>query len=136
MSDPRHFSKATMREAYIRANGNCEACTAPLRPGHTHYDHIIPWAISRDSTAKNAAVLYTTCHRNKTSILDIPIIAKMKRVADSYVGIRKIASRPFPAGRNSGFKRTMRGGIVARMNLAQKLRQLAAVKARREGATP
>ncbi len=128
MTDPRHFSKATMREAYIRANGNCKACTAPLRPGHTHYDHIIPWAISRDSTAKNAAVLCTTCHRNKTSILDIPIIAKMKRVADSYVGIRKIASRPFPAGRNSGFKRTMRGGIVARMNLAQKLRQMGLVK--------
>lgn len=128
MTDPRHFSKPVMREAYIRANGNCEACTVPLRSGHTHYDHIIPWEISRDSSAKNAAVLCTTCHRDKTSLLDIPIIAKLKRVADSYVGIRKIASRPFPAGRNSGFKRTMRGGIVARMNLAQKLRQMGLVK--------
>ncbi len=54
----------------------------------------------------------------KTSLLDIPIIAKMKRIADSYIGIRKIASRPFPAGRNSGFKRTMRGEIVARGSFA------------------
>lgn len=128
MTDLRHFSKATMREAYVRANGNCEACTAPLRPGHTHYDHIIPWAISRDSSARNAAVLCTTCHRDKTSLLDIPIIAKMKRVADSYVGIRKIASRPMPWGRNSGFKKTMRGQVVAKMNLGQKLRQMGLVK--------
>ncbi len=40
MTDPRRFSKPVMREAYIRANGNCEACTVgpagqkpPLRPG-------------------------------------------------------------------------------------------------------
>lgn len=128
MPDPRRFSKPTMREAYIRANGNCEACTAPLRPGRIHYDHIIPWAISRDSSARNCSVLCNTCHRNKTSLLDIPIIAKLKRVADSYVGIRKIASRPMPWGRNSGFKKTMRGEIVARMNLGQTLKKMGLVR--------
>lgn len=128
MTDPRHFSKATMREAYARCKGHCEACTAELRPGHIHYDHTIPWALIADSSARNCSVLCVTCHRNKSSIVDIPIIAKMKRIADSYVGIRKIASRPMPWGRNSGFKKTMRGEIVARVNMGQKLRQMGLVK--------
>ncbi len=128
MTDPRRFSKATMREAYDRAEGCCEVCTAALTPGNTFYDHVIPWTISRDSSLSNAAVLCKTCHDFKTAVMDIPRIAKGVRLADRHVGIRPIASRPMPGGRNSGLKKTMRGEVVARFNLSQMLRQMGLVK--------
>lgn len=128
MTDPRHFSKDIQRQAYARANGSCEACSAQLSAGNTQYDHRIPWETGRDSSLSNCQCLCKTCHSFKTHIIDIPRIAKGLRIADRHVGIRKLSSRPMPAGRNSGFKRTMRGEIVGRMNMAQMLRQMGLVK--------
>ena len=128
MTDPRHFSKEVQRQAYARANGSCEACSAQLSAGNTQYDHRIPWATSRDSSLSNCQVLCKTCHSIKSAIIDIPRIAKGVRIADRHVGIRKLSSRPMPAGRNTGFKLTMGRQLVARFNLAQKLRQMGLVK--------
>jgi len=128
MSDLRQSSKDTKRQAYARSGGNCEACSAQLSPGNTQYDHRIPWETSRDSSLSNISVLCKTCHDFKTAIIDIPRIAKGVRLADRLVGIRPIPSRPFPAGRNSGFKKTMRGQVVARMNMAQMMRMMGLVK--------
>jgi len=128
MNDPRHFSKDVQRQAYARAAGYCEACSAQLSAGNTFYDHRIPWATSRDSSLANAQCLCKTCHDFKTAIIDIPNIAKGTRLADRFAGVRSISSRPMPAGRNSGFKRTMRGQVVARFNMAQMLRQMGLVR--------
>ncbi len=128
MSDSRHFSKDTKRQAYARSGGNCDACSAQLSPGNTQYDHRLPWETSRDSSLANCQTLCRTCHDFKTAIVDIPRIAKSARIADRHVGIRPIPSRPFPAGRNSGFKKTMRGQVVARMNMAQMMRMMGLVK--------
>jgi hypothetical protein len=128
MSDPRRFTPSTKRTAYARAAGCCEACTAPLSPGNVFYDHRIPWATGEDSSLANCQCLCKTCHDFKTAIIDIPTIAKGVRIADRHVGIRPIASRPMPGGRNSGFKKTMRGEVVARFNLGQMLRQMGLVR--------
>ncbi len=127
MTDPRRFSKAAMREAYKRANGRC-ACTVPLTSGNVIYDHRIPWEISHDSSVDNCEPKCRACDTRKTYDIDIPTIAKIKRIADNHIAARTLASRPMPGGRNSGFKRTMRGQVVARMNLGQKLRQMGLVK--------
>lgn len=128
MTDPRRFSKDVMRQAYARANGCCEACTASLSSGNTQYDHRIPWATSQDSSLSNCQCLCKICHSFKSSIIDIPRIAKGVRLADRHVGIQSLPSQPMPCGKNSGFKKTMRGKVVGRMNLGQMLRQMGLVR--------
>lgn len=124
----REFSKSDKREGFRRSAGHCEACTAKLSPGNIEYDHIIPYAISRDSGLSNMMVLCRNCHGNKSYAIFIPLIAKLKRIADSHVSIRRFSSRPMPAGRSSGFKKTMRNGVVSRFNMGQMLRKMGLVK--------
>jgi 5-methylcytosine-specific restriction enzyme A len=128
VTNPRHFSKEVQRQSYARANGSCEACSAQLSAGNIQYDHRIPWATGRDSSLSNCQILCKTCHSFKSAIIDAPRIAKGVRIADRHVGIRKLSSRPMPASRNSGFKKTMRGQLISRMNLGQMLRQMGLVK--------
>jgi 5-methylcytosine-specific restriction protein A len=87
----REFSKQVKRDAFMRANGCCEAknCGARLSVGKFHYDHEIPDALGGEPTLENCVVLCIACHREKTSRNDIPAIAKTKRIRDRNIGIRK-----------------------------------------------
>lgn len=127
MTDRRTFSTAVKRMAFDRCGGRC-ICTAKLGPGNVEYHHINEWAISGDSSVDNCRPLCRTCHRAITSNTSIPIVAKVKRMADTHINAKSISSRPMPCGRNTGFKRTMRGKVVGRMNLGQMLRQMGLVK--------
>lgn len=88
------FTTKTKRLANERAGGRCEwteggfRCEAILLPGNVHFDHVIPFAISRDSSLENAQALCKAHHAIKTATIDIPTIAKVVRVADKHIGIR------------------------------------------------
>lgn len=94
------FTKKTMREAYERAEGLCEG----IRPDgerccflvdrRKHFDHIIPAALGGDNSLQNCAVLCVPCHDAKTQKIDVPMIAKAKRISDKHRGI-KLRSRGF-----------------------------------------
>jgi hypothetical protein len=127
MSDRRHFSPAVKRAAFERCNGRC-TCTAKLSAGNVEYHHIIEWAISRDSSLDNCRPLCKTCHRALSASVSIPLVAKIKRMADAHINARSPSSRPMPCGRNTGFKKTMRGKVVARFNMGQMLRQMGLVR--------
>lgn len=127
MPDRRNFSTAVKRAAFERCGGRCR-CTARLGPGNVEYHHIIEWAISGDSSLDNCLPLCRACHRQTTDEYSIPIVAKIKRMADAHINARSISSRPMPCGRNSGFKRTMRGKVVGRFNMGQMLRQMGLVR--------
>lgn len=91
----QEFSAATKREMYARSGGICEchripgmvACGRPLGPGDTFYEHVIQCALGGDNSLANGAVLTKTCWRLKTAKQDLPVIAKVKRVADAHRGI-------------------------------------------------
>src|SRR6266852_9565439 len=93
MTDPRHFSAATKRAAFARSHGRCEnsACRSPFPAGGggIEYDHIINWHLSRDSSLDNCQCLCTPCHLKKTAGYDIPTIAKVTRIADGRIGIKR-----------------------------------------------
>jgi 5-methylcytosine-specific restriction endonuclease McrA len=102
------FSKQTKREAWLRCKRNgipyCEGvCQQPLEGRRPQYDHIIAAELGGSNELDNAQVLCPKCHRIKTSMEDMPAIAKSNRVRDKHAGIhrsrRKIPSRPFPPGR-------------------------------------
>lgn len=100
------FSPRVKREAAKRADGKCEGCGLPRRSGEAHYDHINPEYFSKDATLENCQVLCWPCHRDKTGKVDVPAIAKSKRIWDRENGIRpnrrKIASHVDPWGK--GYK--------------------------------
>ena len=108
----REFSKAVMRDAFMRCNGACEGCGARLSAGKFHYDHIIPDALGGDPVLDNCQVLCKPCHADKTGKQDIPAIAKTKRIRDRERGIRR-PSR-FTGARTSRWKKKMDGSVVQR----------------------
>lgn len=87
----REFTKQVRRDAFLRADGCCEGenCGARLTIGKYHYDHNIPDALGGEPTLENCVVLCISCHRDKTSSRDVPVIAKTKRIQDRQRGIRK-----------------------------------------------
>lgn len=112
----RAFPKEVERAAFFRARGRCEGCAAKLASGDIHYDHIIPWAMSQDSSLANCQVLCNPCHRDKTANRDLPAIAKAKRQADFHQGITGPGQgrSPMACGRLSRLKKTFRRGVVPR----------------------
>lgn len=85
------FSSKTRAEAFLRCNGKCEACKAALKLGEGEYDHVIPYAISEDSTLANCQVLCVPCHRGagaKTA-QDQKDISKAKRREADHFGTKK-----------------------------------------------
>jgi 5-methylcytosine-specific restriction enzyme A len=100
----REFSVKTKMLATARSHGHCEGCTAPLVPGHRHYDHIVPDQLGGEPTLENCQVLCTACHSVKTAKQDIPAIAKAKRREVSHLGAKAPSRNPMPGGKNTPWK--------------------------------
>ena len=104
----KEFSRKTRDEAHVRSEGLCEGllsdgarCNANLKHKPYHFDHIIPDAIGGDNSLINCQVLCVSCHNEKTRKIDVPIIAKSKRIADKHNGI----ATPRARLRSQGFRK-------------------------------
>ena len=116
----REFPKAVLRAALARAAGRCEAlltdgsrCPCALQVGRFQYDHIVPAALTADASLQNCQVLCRPCHAAKT-VVDVGLIARVRRVGDRHAGIADPHRRSFPGGKASPFKRLIGGGVVRR----------------------
>lgn len=92
----REFSKQVKRDAFMRANGQCEGklaggsrCGSRLEANKFHYDHELPDALGGEPELWNCQVLCVACHKTKTGKQDMPRIAKVKRIQDREKGIRR-----------------------------------------------
>ncbi len=113
------FTRATKREALARAGGQCERIDAGERcprRDKLHYDHIIPDALGGSNKIDNCSVLCDAHHREKTSRLDVPRIAKTKRQAKYHSTGRSRARRgpPIPGSKDTKWKRKINGKTVRR----------------------
>lgn len=116
----QEFSKETKRAALRRSKGKCEAkgatygfprgvrCNANLGYG-VEYDHF-PVRASDGGSAEldNCAAVCIKCHRWKTSKVDMPQIAKAKRLFDKKWNLREV-DRPMPGSRRSPLRRRLTG---------------------------
>lgn len=103
------FSSVTRKQARARSGMRCEAigafyglppgqrCNADLATAGIEYDHFILDHNSKDNSLANCRVVCPSCHRWKTSHIDVPTAAKTKRQETMGAKPRpkqKIASRP------------------------------------------
>ncbi len=91
----REFSARVRVQAFERAGGVCEQCTARLYPGKFHFDHRIPDALLGEPILANCVVLCLACHGEKTTKEDVPRIAKAVRQRQKHLGARP-PKRPWP----------------------------------------
>ena len=89
--DRREFTDKIKVDAFTRAGGKCEKCTGHLYAGKVHYDHRIPDAMGGEPTLANCDVLCASCHGVKTRTLDVPAIAKVKRIRAKHIGAKRSA---------------------------------------------
>lgn len=108
----KEFTGKVKAAAALRANGHCEECTRRLSTGDFHYDHRIPDALGGEPTLENCKVLCLVCHKEKTRSLDMPRIAKGRRLRKREMGIKKRSS--FACSRGSKFKKKISGEVVLR----------------------
>ena len=124
MNPREEFSSIIRRLAWARANGRCEGwvkglfdedvrCSAPIDLGEFHYDHIIPYWMTRDSSLSNCQVLCRQCHKTKTEA-DIADIAKSKRIIDKRGKVRAPKGRPMAGTKRSGIRKRMDGRVERR----------------------
>lgn len=98
---------------FERANGCCQKCSRPLRPGHWDTDHrkaIINDGENRETNLQ--ALCDDPCHPTKTKA-DVAEKSRTYERKLSHVGI-KSKGRSFATNRNGPFKRRMSGEIVRR----------------------
>ena len=106
---------AKMRaDIFLSRGGTCHLCSMKVVPGEDwDVSHDIPLEAGGKDDATNWFVAHRKCHRVHTSTVDVPLIAKVKRIHQKHVGAKKSRS-PMPLGRDSKFKRKMDGTIVRR----------------------
>ena len=84
----QEFTTKVKLQAWERANGRCEKCTAKLFPGNIAFDHIVPCAFGGEPVLLNCSVLCRSCHDGKTYRKDLKDIAKGKRIRRKHIGVR------------------------------------------------
>jgi len=115
------FSKDVKRAALRRSKGKCEAkgaaygfprgvrCNANLAYG-VEYDHFpVRAADGGSGELSNCAAVCIRCHRWKTAKVDIPQIAKSKRLFERRWNLSTASPRPVPGSRKSSLKRRFDG---------------------------
>ena len=111
MSSRQEFTKSTKRDAFLRANGDCELCGMKLKVNEAEYHHRIEAFIGGEATLENCVVLCRSCHalatKKRRSEID-----KTRRLSDQRMGIRRKST--FPGSRQSLWRKRMDGTVERR----------------------
>ncbi len=103
---------------FQKYDGRCGchySCLRKIRPGEAwdcdHKIALINGGLNRES---NLRPVLRSHHEAKTAS-DLADKSKVYAMARKHVGPQDAPSRPMPCGRDSGFKKTMRGAVVERV---------------------
>jgi hypothetical protein len=114
----QRLSSAQREALYDRCCGdarfptcNIPGCGRPVKPGEAWVESHFPVPHALGGT--ETGVAHDLCNRIYAGNVEVPAIAKAKRVRRKYVGAH-VAQHPLPCGRNSSRKKTIDGRVVAR----------------------
>lgn len=110
----KRFTAQQRFELLKRENYRCHLCKGLIYPGQGwDISHEIPLELGGADDDGNRRAAHRKCHRDHTAAVDLPAIAKAKRVqAKHHAG--STGRRPMPGGRDDKFKRKMDGTVVVR----------------------
>ena len=77
------------------------------------FDHMIPLILGGEHRESNLTLLCHECHAAKTK-LDVKLKAKVARVRQRNLGIKKRKGRPLPGTKASGWRKRMDGTVERR----------------------
>lgn len=97
-----------------RESFRCHICKCQIDPTQGwDVSHEIPLELNGADDEANRRPAHRKCHQIHTATVDIPAIAKAKRVqAKHYAG--RSSARPMRGGRHDTLKRKMNGTVVVR----------------------
>jgi 5-methylcytosine-specific restriction enzyme A len=97
-----------------REKYRCHLCTGLIYIGQAwDISHEIPLELGGADDDQNRRCAHRKCHGVRTATVDLPAIARAKRIEASHHGAR-VARSPMRGGRNDILKRKMDGTIVFR----------------------
>lgn len=101
-------------ELLQRENHSCHLCNGTIQIGQDwDVSHEIPLELGGADDDTNRRAAHRKCHRAHTATVDIPAIARAKRVrAKHYAG--RTSAQPMRGGRNDTLKRKLDGTVVIR----------------------
>jgi len=105
-------------QLYDRCRGDkvypdCNICLLPISAGqnwHESHNPHLPKALG----GLVDGIAHAKCNLDHAYKIDIPLIAKVKRIRQRWIRATVASRRPLPGGRNSPFKIKMDGAVVDR----------------------
>jgi 5-methylcytosine-specific restriction enzyme A len=115
MSDRKRLSTRERVQCFEDGHGECHLCFRKIFPGEVwEVSHPIPLAAGGTDTRENRRPAHKKCHARQTAELDIPLIAKTKRIRARHIGARAPSAHPMPGSKASGLRRRMNGTVERR----------------------
>ncbi len=117
MARRRHISRA-MRIRIWEADKSCPFCgeiIPDLKEVRVEVSHTIPIELGGADEERNMRVAHYECHREHTAKVDIPMIAKAKRVEKKHNGTFRPPRHIVPGSKASPWKKTIRGKVERRV---------------------
>jgi hypothetical protein len=105
----------TQRFALLqREKYHCHLCRGLIYVGQAwDVSHEIPLELGGADDEVNRRAAHRKCHRSHTAAVDMPAIARAKRIRAGHFGAR-VARSPMRGGRTDILKRKMDGTVVFR----------------------
>jgi 5-methylcytosine-specific restriction protein A len=93
-----------------RHGGVCVLCGLKIdgTKGKWTIEHLRALGLGGEDTDENCGPAHEDCRRAKDKI-DVPAIAKAKRMKARHLGIKKTTSRPIPGSKASGWRKPFNG---------------------------
>lgn len=101
---------------FLAADGVCHLCGVKILPERETWEvsHPTPLEMGGADDDTNRRPAHARCHRKQTSEVDIPLIAKTKRIQYRHIGAKAPSRNPLPCGRRSKFRKKISGEVVLR----------------------